>query len=449
VPTSESTRRPTFDRLLQPFRRRRGPSPDLPPADRPRLAHEIEALLAEPETNAQRAAAERLLDSYARLDETGRARFLELLAEDFGTDEEAVDRAVVGLRTATAGWARVDAERALRSAVTPRVAVLLHVITGVPDGVQFLVELRADLLAHPERDTRLGLLQDELTGHLRTLFDVGLLELRQITWNSPASVLERLISTEAVHAIQGWEDLRHRLDGALRCYGFFHPAMANEPIVFVEVALTRGLAESLSPLLEGDLSLDEPDTAIFYSITSAQAGLAGVHLGNELIKQVVDHLRLDVDGLKTFATLSPLPGFRAWLLDQVDEGALTPAEAELLGEDARPVVALEDRSWLSDGSTADRVRAAVLSAAARYLTETVGGRARDPVANFHLSNGASLERLNWLANRASYGIEESLGVMVNYLYDRAKIAANARAYLSGAEIRTSGQIRNLVKLTKP
>ena len=156
--------------------------------------------------------------------------------------------------------------------------------------MQFLVELRGDLLQHPERSSTLGLLLDELTGHLSTLFDVGLLELRQITWDSPASVLERLIETEAVHAIKGWDDLRHRLAGDQRCYAFFHPAMASEPIVFVEVALTRGLADDLPHLLEREDAVDDPDTAIFYSITSVQPGLAGVHLGNELIKQVVDHL---------------------------------------------------------------------------------------------------------------------------------------------------------------
>ncbi|HEX5586724.1 MAG TPA: malonyl-CoA decarboxylase family protein, partial [Acidimicrobiia bacterium] len=333
--------------------------------------------------------------------------------------------------------------------ITPRFAELLHVVTGLPHGVQFLVELRADLLVHPERATSLGMLSDELTGHLATLFDVGLLELRQITWDSPASVLERLIETEAVHEIKGWDDLRHRLAGDQRCYGFFHPALPNEPIVFVEVALTRGLADNLPHLLEREEAVDDPDTAIFYSITSAQPGLAGVHLGNELIKQVVDHLRHDHDELKTFATLSPLPGFRAWLLEQFDARGLTPGEAELLGADGRRVAALDEIGWLDDRAAAERIRPGLMSAAARYLTDTHDGRARDPVANFHLSNGASLERLNWLANPAGYGLDESLGVMVNYRYDRSKIAANAGAYLARGEIRTSNQVRNLIKAVKP
>ena len=183
------------------------------------------------------------------------------------------------------------------------------------------------------RDARgaLGLLDDELTGHLSTLFDVGLLHLRQITWDSPAAVLERLMETEAVHDIADWDDLRHRLDGDQRCYGFFHPALEHEPIVFVEVALDPRPGRQPPQLLDRDDAVDDPDTAIFYSITSAQSGLPGVHLGNELIKQVVDALRRENDHLKTFATLSPLPGFRRWLADQVDADALTPAELESLG----------------------------------------------------------------------------------------------------------------------
>ena len=407
----------------------------------------IEELLAERETNAQRAAAERLLHVYDGLDVGGRRRFLEMLASRFGTDAQAVDRAAAGVGATTSGSARVAAERELRRAVIPRYATLLHVITGVPQGVQLLVDLRADLLAQRDRDSTLGLLDDELTGHLSTLFDVGLLELRQITWDSPASVLERLIATEAVHEIHGWDDLQRRLAGDLRCYAFFHPALPNEPIVFVEVALTHGLADDLPQLLERQAAVDGADTAIFYSITSPQPGLAGVHLGNELIKQVVDELRRDVDDVRTFATLSPLPAFRSWLVEQV-ETALTAAEREALGDGAHAIASLDDRTWLHDKSTGDRIRPGVLSAAARYLTTTHNGRALDPVANFHLSNGASLERINWLANPATYGIEESLGLMVNYQYDRSRIASNAGAYLSEGTIRASNHVRGLIKTTK-
>ncbi len=444
-----TTRRHALDRVRNTFRRRRGMAvaPELPPGDRDRMAKEIEQLLAQPETTAQRAAATQLVAAYRSLDADGRGHFLELLATRFGTDPDRLDRATARLRAATSSSSRIGAERDLRRAVIPRYAALLHVITGLRGGVAFLVALRADVLARTDRDSALGLLEDELTGHLSTLFDVGLLDLRQITWDSPGSVLDRLIETEAVHEIHGWDDLRHRLAGDQRCYGFFHPALANEPIVFVEVALTHGLADNLPHLLEREDTVDDPDTAIFYSITSAQPGLAGVHLGNELIKQVVDELRRTDDDLKTFATLSPLPGFRSWLRSEVKAGELTPIELESFGDDLDAVVN-GDGSWAEDPLLVERVRPGILSAAARYLMTTRDGRARDSVANFHLSNGASLERLDWMANPAAYGIDQSFGVMVNYLYDRSKIAVNAGSYLASGEIKTSHQVRNLVKTAK-
>jgi len=423
-------------------------APDLPEGDVARLVKAIDDVLDQRETDAQRAAAERVVGAYSRLDPAGRRRFLETLATRFGADAVQLDRAVDTIRTARVPAERARAERALRRAVVPRYAAWLHVITGLPHGVAFLVELRADLVALRSADPALGMLDDELTGHLSTLFDVGLLGLRQITWDSPASVLERLMATEAVHAIAGWDDLRHRLDGDQRCYAFFHPALEHEPIVFVEIALTHGLADHLPELLNRAEGVDDPDTAIFYSITSAQPGLAGVHLGNELIKQVVDALRHENDHLKTFATLSPLPGFRSWLLAQVEGGALTAAEEESLAPDPHAVAALTDRAWIDDPSRAERLRPGLLSTGARYLTAVRDGRALDPVANFHLSNGASLERINWLANPASYGIEESLGLMVNYRYDRSKIAANAGVYLAEGSISASSQVRNLIKTTK-
>jgi len=412
------------------------------------VARAIDDVLAQRETNAQRAAAERLVVAYAGLDPGGRRRFLEVLATEFGTDAATLDRAVDRVRVARTPSERLVAERELRRAVIPRYASWLHVITGLPHGVAYLVDLRADLLTMHGDDPALGLLDDELTGHLSTLFDVGLLELRQITWDPPASVLERLMATEAVHKMNGWEELRHRLDGDQRCYGFFHPALPNEPIVFVEIALTHGLADNLPELLNRDVAIDDADTAIFYSITSAQPGLAGVHLGNELIKQVVDELRHEADHVRTFATLSPLPGFRAWLVGQLEAGALTPAELEALGPSARALVTLADRSWLHDSAVGERIRPGIMSAAARYLTTVRDGRVLDPVANFHLSNGASLERLDWLANPAPYGIEESLGVMVNYRYDRSKIASYAASYLTDGSVSTSGHVRNLVRTTK-
>ena len=447
-------RRRRFDRLRRSLRRSKDlvDSPSLSDADAERVVQAVDALLTEPDTTTQRAAAERIVDAYLALDDHGRARFMETIATSFGTDPSAVDTAAVELRTATTPDERIAAERALRRAVTPRYAELLHVVTGMPHGVSHLIGLRADLLAIDAPHPALGLFGDELAGHLSTLFDVGLLELRQITWDSPASVLERLMATERVHEISGWDDVQHRLTGDQRAYGFFHPALPNEPIAFVEVALNHGLADDLVHLLEREDPVERPDTAIFYAITSAQPGLAGIHLGNELIKQVVDALRRDDDHLERFATLSPLPRFRQWLVQQVHDDELTPFEAAAFGDAARAIVGLQDRTWLDDPAVAELVKPGILSAASRYLATTDTGagtpRAFDPVENFHLSNGASVEQLDWMANPASYGIEQSLGLMVNYLYDRSRIAANARAYLTDGTIRVSGGVKGLVKTSK-
>lgn len=454
APSASSTRRRRFDRLRRSLRRSRDlvGSPSLSDSDVTRVAEAIESLLSEPDTTTQRAEAERLVDAYLALDDTGRARFMETVATRFGTDPDAVAGAIAALRAATTAEERFTAERALRRAITPRYASLLHVLTGMQQGVSHLIALRADLLAIESPHPALGLFGDELAGHLSTLFDVGLLDLRQITWDSPASVLERLMATERVHEISSWDDVQHRLTGDQRVYGFFHPALPHEPIAFVEVALNRGLADDLVHLLERESPVERPDTAIFYAITSAQPGLAGIHLGNELIKQVVDALRRADDRLERFATLSPLPHFRSWLVQQVRDDALTPFEVAALGEDALAIEQLTDRAWIDDREVADRVKPAILSAASRYLatTRVIDGAPRvvDPVENFHLSNGASVERLNWMANPASYGIEQSLGLMVNYLYDRGRIAANARAYLVDGTVRASGGVKGLVKALK-
>ncbi len=339
---TEITRRRPLRTFLRGLRRNKDlvVAADLPPADAERVVKAIDDVLGQRETTARRAAARRLVNAYAGLDEQGRQRFLQTLADGFGTDPAEVDRAVARMRTA--GADRVEAERALRRAV---IRGTRRCSTSSPASRRECGHWSSSAptcwrctTARPA----LGLLDDELTGHLSTLFDVGLLELRQITWDSPASVLDRLMATEAVHEIRGWDDLRHRLDGDQRCYGFFHPALANEPIVFVEIALTHGLADNLPELSHREAPVDDADTAIFYSITSCQPGLAGVHLGNELIKQVVDELRRDVDDLRTFATLSPLPGFRRWLVAQVDTDGLTVVEREAFGDDAARIARLED-----------------------------------------------------------------------------------------------------------
>jgi malonyl-CoA decarboxylase len=443
----ESVRRLRLKRLLG-----RGDlqlSADLPPQHGDRLAAAIEEAVKLREPTARRAAAARVVGAYTGLDQSGQRRFFELLATRFGADDGALADAIGAFTAATDAASRAQAERALRAAVVPRYADFVHVVTGLPGGVKLLVDLRADLIAFRHSDPTLALVDDELVGHLSTLFDVGLLELRRITWeSSSAALLERLIAYEAVHEIEGWDDLKHRLDSDRRCFAFLHPAMPDEPLVFVEIALTKGLAGNLPHLLDQEVPATDPadaDTAIFYSITNCQPGLAGVNLGNELIKRVVQTLRGELPNLGAFATLSPMPGFRQWAEQAFADDLLTPGEREAFGAPPATVAdQLADPRWTSDPAEADRFRAGLLSMAARYVSTPVDGRAADPVGNFHLSNGSRVEKLNWLANPAPYELRRSYGLMVNYRYEPSDIEENVERYLADGVIATTSQIRNLV-----
>jgi malonyl-CoA decarboxylase len=424
---------------------------DLPDRDVETVVTAIDEALSRREPSARREAASRVVRAYASLNEQGTKRFFSLLARRFGTDRAAIAAAAAVLASATDDNAGARAERALRRAVKPRYAELFHVLTGLPDGVKFLVDLRADLLTASHTDEALGLLDDELAGHLSSLFDVGLLELRRISWeSSSAALLERLISYEAVHEISGWDDLKHRLDGDRRCYAFLHPAMPDEPLVFVEIAMTKGLASNLPALLDQGAPTIDPaqaDTAIFYSITNCQRGLAGVNLGNELLKVVVQTLQQDLRQIKRFATLSPIGSFRGWAEQALSDGELTPGERHAFATTTDQIRrTLQDPAWLRDRQLAERVSGGLLSMAARYLTTPVNGRIPDPVANFHLSNGAQVERLNWLANPAPYELARSYGLMVNYDYEPGRIEENAERYLSAGVVAASNHVQSLIRL---
>ncbi len=422
-------------------------APGLPERDVARVRDVVDDLLRLHDTMAQRAEAAEVADVYVTLSDAGRRNFLALLATELWTDSRTVDDAVAALERGTdrRGTDRRVAERQLRDALTPPASRLLRLFTGLDGGVKFLVDLRADLLRVAEGDAALLDLDRELRAHLATLFDVGLLTLTRITWDAPASLLEKLTAYEAVHAIGSWDDLKNRLDSDRRCYAFFHPAMPSEPLVFVEIALTNGIATQLLPLLDArapDVDSDLADTAVFYSISNCQPGLAGVNLGTALIKQVVEALRHDLPNLRRFVTLSPLPGFRPWLGEVLhDGGALTPRERELLpAEPPRVLERLADTDWDSD----EAIRPALLALCARYLLTTLEGRALDPVANFHLSNGASIERLNWLADPSAAGRERSFGLMANYLYDRERIGDRAESYATAGVISASSGVRDLL-----
>jgi malonyl-CoA decarboxylase len=266
--------------------------------------------------------------------------------------------------------------------------------------------------------------------------------LRRLDWQTPAAVLEKLIAYEAVHEIKGWDDLRRRLAPDRRCFAFFHPALPGEPLIFVEVALVQGLATAMPPLLARETDEEaaraqaaRADTAIFYSISNCQDGLRGVAFGNLLIKQVVDELKAEFPQLKRFSTLSPVPGFRRWLMPRLADGS--DPDATLLPE-------LERDGWWNGPAQGEKLRAPLLRLCARYLTRQPSIRI-DPVARFHLGNGARLERINWLGNSAPRGIQESFGIMVNYLYDHDSIEDNHEAFVRDRTIVRSPDVDALLK----
>jgi len=440
------------------------PRPDLPEDDVARLRQQMLSCLdgrgGEVTARARAAALGR---SYLALNPAGRERFLRLLAEEFDTDHAIVDDCCALVGAAVDPAARSAAERALRTALTPPRVTLLRQFNALPEGVKFLVDRRAELIAMGNGDAALRGLADDLRDVLANWFDIGFLELRRITWESPASLLEKLIAYEAVHEIRGWTDLKNRLEADRRCFAFFHPRMPDEPLIFVEVALVSGIAGNIHALLDEAAPIGNPqtaDTAIFYSISNCQKGLVGISFGDFLIKRVVDALTGELPRLKTFATLSPLPGFRAWFAAEAERGeVLLPAEARAvralgagLDEDNADHILLHllDRmDWPDDPHTAAALREPLLRLGARYLLQAraPSGRARDPVAHFHLSNGARVEQLNWLGDVSPKGLQQSAGMMVNYRYRLGDIEANHQAYRDEGRVVASSAVRGLSRAT--
>ncbi len=439
--------------------------PELPDEDAERLrARMRDCLEGRGGEVSARARAAGLGRSYLSLNAEGQARFLKILATEFGPEKSAIDQAAVRLTAAKTAAERADAERALRRALeTPR-AKLLTQFNGLPEGIKFLVDIRADLLPLVKTDPDLAALEEELKGMLAAWFDVGFLELRRITWSSAAALLEKLIDYEAVHAIASWADLKNRLDSDRRCFGFFHPRMPDEPLIFVEVALTRGIAGDVQALLDQNAPVLDPtkaDTAIFYSISNAQRGLDGISFGNFLIKRVVDQLASEFPNIKTFATLSPIPGFRKWLnkkFSQQNQMLYRPLssagynalERETVSVPKPPLdmaVILSSPDWWQDGPLAEAVKPILLRLAATYLAKEKrpNGKTLDRVAHFHLSNGAQMEQLNWLADRSANGMAQSAGMMINYLYRLDRIEANHEAYTGEGEVTVSPNIRGLLR----
>jgi malonyl-CoA decarboxylase len=307
--------------------------------------------------------------------------------------------------------------------------------------------MREELLAHLPARPDLQAVDADFTHLFSSWFNRGFLVLRPIDWTTPANILEKIIRYEAVHAINDWNDLRNRLQPPdRRCFAFFHPQLAEEPLIFVEVALTTDTPASIAPLLDTHrtpIRAQDATTAVFYSISNTQKGLGGVSFGNFLIKQVVDDLKRELPGLDTFVTLSPVPNFSKWLARErkADSSAV-------LNEEAREALAhLDGAGWHADPIRTETVRKALLPAAAYYFlkAKTSKGRPIDPVARFHLGNGARLERIDWLGDVSAKGLRESAGIMVNYLYRLEDIEKNHEAYANDGAVVASSAVKKLLK----
>jgi malonyl-CoA decarboxylase len=374
------------------------------------------------------------------LDAGDRHGFQRYLTTEFQPDTAALRIAAERYLADTTA----EAAAALAQAADPPRQELLRRMNMAPGGTGTLIAMRSEITAHLRHEPELKLLDADLKHLFASWFNRGFLELRRIDWQSPAAVLEKLIAYEAVHAIKGWDDLRRRLAPDRRCFAFFHPALPGEPLIFVEVALVEGLATSMPPLLSQDVEEDTAraqaagaDTAIFYSISNCQDGLRGVSFGNFLIKQVVEELQAEFPQLERFSTLSPVPGFRRWLTRQLAEES--SPDAALLPKLARD-------GWWHDPEQSEPLRAALMRLCATYLTRRPSsGNRIDPVARFHLGNGARLERINWLGNTELRAIQESFGIMVNYLYDHDSIENNHEAFVRGGTIVRSPDVDALMQ----
>ena len=384
------------------------------------------------------ALASQILDSYLALNDDERLGALLLLDTAFAPDADTLSAAA----RSYADNPDDDTYRALANAIEAPRQELFRRLNMAPGGTTAIVGMRQLVLARLREHPELKPFEHDLKHLLASWFNRGFLQFEQIDWRTPAVILEKLIAYEAVHEIQGWDDLRRRLADDRRCLGFFHPALPDEPLIFVEVALTHGLAGEIHTLIDtapDEQKKQQPDTAIFYSISNCQTGLAGISFGNFLIKQVADAVKKEFPGITQFATLSPIPGFRKWLDD-----VLVRDTPDWLSED--DIDLLNRSDWRDNELIRQPLKPALMNLCARYLIEEKrNGRPLDPVARFHLGNGASVERLNWAADLSDKGIEQSTGMMVNYLYDSEQIVRNHEAYVRDGIVAASSAVTKLAK----
>jgi malonyl-CoA decarboxylase len=383
--------------------------------------------------------AREVLDGYHDLDANGQLAFFQELARHYGPDHERLKQAMEAWRDQPSDADASD----LHFASEPRRQELFRRLNRAPGGTGELVQMRADLLDLLKGRGELAALDRDVVHLLSSWFNRGFLVLRRIDWSTPANILEQIIRYEAVHEIRDWNDLRRRIDPAdRRCYAFFHPAMPDAPLIFVEVALTETIPGAIAPLLAEErqpVAIERARTAVFYSISNTQRGLGGISFGSFLIKQVVEELSRELPKLDTFITLSPVPNFMQWL----KEGKDVP----VTDDDRKLFENLDKPDWFDNAELTAQLRAVLEPLAAHYFLKarTAKGRLIDSVARFHLGNGARLERINWLGDLSPKGLRESAGIMVNYLYRLDDIEKNHEAYANEGEVVASSAVKKLLK----
>ncbi len=413
--------------------------PDLPKQDLNRLHKQINNCLNPTGGDVTaRSNTIALGKAYLNFSDVGKERFLLLLLEEFDIDPQQIK---IALENAQKDFNYTNKQELVLAINPPRYTIFKQFL-ALSNGLKFIVDMRADVLKLSRKHSALSSIEKELYQILSAWFDVGLLDMRPITWNSPASLLEKLIAYEAVHEISSWTDLRNRLDPDRRCFAFFHHKMPQEPLIFLEVALTNEISRNINVLLDESapiLESNEINTAVFYSISNTQHGLTGISLGNFLIKQVVETLSHEFTNIKNFVTLSPIPGFVKWVKTIYDD---------LEDKDKQTIDKLT-KNQASFDQIDDLTKKMLLQLCAHYLLK-IGKRMKaiDPVANFHLRNGASIKQINWAADSSTKGWNQSFGMMVNYHYELNKIDRNHENYVSKCIIPSSRSVQSISKATK-
>jgi len=398
------------------------------------------ALIGERGEASGAALARETLAAYRALGDADRAQFFDVLAGEFSPSPAEIDRAAAAYRIEPSA---ANLQQ-LQQTVEPARQELFRRLNMAPGGTAALIEMRRQLHAGLDAHPAWQAIDVDLLHLLRSWFNRGFLELERIDWRTSAIVLEKLIRYESVHAIQGWTDLRRRLQADRRCYAFFHPQLPEEPLIFIEVALTREISAQVQPLLDVTSPVEDPaqsNCAVFYSINNCQDGLRGISFGNFLIKQVAENLRRELPRVRKFATLSPIPGFRRWLEDErthLAQGSRGEERMALLEALARP-------GW-QDSERAGALRELLLPLCAFYLLRAKRGlEPVDAVSRFHLGNGASLDRINWLGDTSHAGMSRSAGMMVNYLYRLSHVERNHERFVKEHHVEASREVERLAR----